>query len=115
MRAVDVILGIGAVGVAVIAARAIANAFSDAKESTTVVLPPPQSKVEQMLASVQPTISPILEQNPDTPAPRAFTVVQDCTGELATTQACWCWGGGKGRPECADFDYTVFFDGQSIQ
>lgn len=103
MRVLDVILGVGVVGVAVLAARAIADATKE--PTTATVALPPASAVAAAAAAAA---------NPPAVIP-AFQPVRDCGGADALTSDCWCWGEGRGSPECADFDYTVFFDGQSIQ
>lgn len=106
MRVLDVILGLGALGVAVAAAKLIADAAS-VKQPVTVALPPASSST-QSTNDARPVIT--------APAGvQSFDVVQDCTGDASATQACWCWGGGYGKPECKDFDYSILFDGQSTQ
>ena len=100
MRALDVILGVGVAGVAVLAARLIADAAS--KNPVTVSLPSPEA------------VEAAAEERPSVVTP-AFQPVRDCAAADANSSDCWCWGEGRGTPECNGTDYSVFFDGQSIQ
>lgn len=109
MRILDVVLGLGAIGVAVVAAKLIADA-SKKPVVVTVALPPADSTVPAPV-----TITPVNTGKSAKPTPAPFNLVQDCTGDMSTSQACWCWGEGYGKPECKDFDYAVLFDGQSVQ
>ena len=118
MKALDIILGLGAVGAAVVAAKLIA----DAAKPKTAALPPadPSNQNTGPFSNTQSSAQPRTPidtggAGTSEPAAMTFNPATDCAGGMSTTRACWCWGGGFGLPECADFDYTVFVDGQSVQ